>query len=75
MIKQSVCFGPFTGVGAVLEELIKQSASIGYASVEMAPRTYWPLIKDSGLDIAINIGHGSLPDGLNKQSNHYRIED
>ena len=75
MIKQSVCFGPFTGVGAVPEELIKQSASIGYASVEMAPRTYWLLIKDSGLDIAINIGHDSLPDGLNKQSNHYRIED
>ena len=75
MIKQSVCFGPFTGVGAVPEELIKQSAAIDYASVEMAPRAYWPLIKDSGLDIAISIGRDSLADGLNKRSNHDRIED
>ena len=75
MIKQSVCFGQFTGVGAIPEELIKQSAAIGYAFVEMAPRAYWPLIKDSGLDIAISIGHDSLPDGLNKRSNHDRIED
>ena len=75
MIKQSVCFGPFTGVGAVPEDLIKQSAAIGYASIEMAPRAYWPLIKDSGLDIAISVGHDSLPDGLNKRSNHDRIED
>ena len=75
MIKQSVCFGPFTGVGVVPKEFIKQSAAIGYASVEMAPSAYWPLIKDSGLDIAISIGHDSLPDGLNKRSNHDRIED
>ena len=75
MIKQSVCFGPFTGVGAVPEEPIKQSAAIGYDSIEMAPRAYWPLIKDSGLDIAISVGHNSLPDGLNKRSNHDRIED
>ena len=75
MIKQSVCCGPFTGVGVVPEDLIKQSAAIGYASVEMAPRAYWPLIKDSGLDIAISIGHDSLTDGLNKRSNHDRIED
>lgn len=75
MIKQSVCCGPFTGVGVVPEDLIKQSAAIGYASVEMAPRAYWLLIKDSGLDIAISIGHDSLLDGLNKRSNHDRIED
>lgn len=75
MIKQSVCFGPFTLDGTLPEELIKKSAEIGYASVEMAPRQYWPLIKDSGLDIAISVGHASLPDGLNKRENHDRIED
>jgi hypothetical protein len=52
MIRQSVCFGCFTGGDATPEQVIKEAAKIGFKSVEMAPQEHWPLIKDSGLDIA-----------------------
>tara|TARA_Y100000588_G_scaffold188234_1_gene202262 strand:+ start:422 stop:1183 length:762 start_codon:yes stop_codon:yes gene_type:complete len=74
-IKQSVCFNPFNQDDVTPAELIAAAARIGYKSVEMAAEEHWPLIKDSGLDIAIVVGHDSLPDGLNKRENHDRIED
>ncbi len=75
MIKQSVCFGPFARDDIAPEQLIRESARIGYASIEMAPPEHWALIKDCGMDIAIVVGHASLSDGLNKRENHDRIED
>jgi len=74
-IKQSICFGPFSREGLTPEELVKAAVRIGYKSVEMLPQEHWALVQDHGLDIAIVMGHASLPDGLNKRENHDRIED
>jgi len=73
-IKQSVCFNPFNRSIESVERLIETAASLGYKSIEMAPEEHWPAIKAAGLDIAIVVGHKSLPDGLNKRENHDRIE-
>ncbi|MBD3184849.1 TIM barrel protein [Candidatus Poribacteria bacterium] len=74
-IKQSICFGCFNRGDATPEHVIKEAASIGFKSVEMAPREHWNMIRDLGMKIAIIGGHRSLTDGLNKRSNHRRIEE
>ncbi len=73
-IKQSVCFWCFGRGGLAPEKMIEEAAKIGYASIEMPPEEHWGLIRDKGMKIATIIGHGSLGDGLNKRSNHDRIE-
>jgi len=73
-IKQSVCYWCFSR-GDNPEKMIEAAAEIGYASIEMPDTKYWGLIKDKGMRIATIVGHGSLGDGLNKRSNHDRIED
>ncbi|MFC1717599.1 hydroxypyruvate isomerase family protein [Candidatus Poribacteria bacterium] len=74
-IKQSVCFWCFCRGDATPEKVIEEAAKIGYASIEMPGREYWDLVRDKGMRIATIIGHGSLGDGLNKPSNHDRIEE
>ncbi|MBT5874935.1 MAG: TIM barrel protein [Candidatus Latescibacteria bacterium] len=74
-INQSVCFGCFTRGNASPKDVITQASQIGYSSVEMLPQEHWSLVHDNGMEIAIIVGHGSLPDGLNKKENHTRIED
>ena len=74
-INQSICFGGFTRGEASDEQVVREAARIGYKSVEMVPKKYWPLVKESGMDVAIIVGHQSLRDGLNKLTNHDRIED
>ena len=74
-INQSINFGCFHRGGVSPEDVILAAARIGYKSVEMLDRKYWDIVKDNGLEIAIIIGHSSLPDGLNKRENHARIED
>ena len=73
-IKQSVCFWCFARGELAPEKMIEEAAKIGYASVEMPGKEYWDLVKDNGMTIATIIGHSSLGDGLNKRSNHDRIE-
>jgi hydroxypyruvate isomerase len=73
-IKQSVCYWCFAGKGASPETLIKEAAKIGYASIELPPQEYWGMIRDHGMVIATIGGHASLTDGLNKRTNHNRIE-
>jgi len=73
-IKQSVCYWCFIRNGVTPEQVIKESAKIGYASVEMPPQEYWNMVRDNGMVIATLVGHSSLTDGLNKRSNHNRIE-
>ena len=74
-IRQSICFGCFNRGGVTPESLIREAARMGYASVEMLPEEHWNQVRDAGMDIAIVVGHASLPDGLNKRENHDRIED
>lgn len=73
-INQSICFGCFRRGEVTAEQVIKEAAKIGYASVEMAPKELWPLIRDNGMRMAIFSGHGTLSNGLNRRENHSRIE-
>ncbi len=74
-IKQSACWGCLMSGGVKPEDGIRAAKKIGLASIEMGPQEYFGAIKDAGLDIAIFVGHQSLPDGLNKRENHERIYD
>lgn len=71
-IKQSICWWCFENLSP--ETICTAAVDIGYAAVELVPEEYWPLVKDHGLAIASFGGHGPLEDGLNKRSNHTRIQ-
>ena len=79
-IKQSVCYPIFRMKDMSLDELFGVCAEIGYAAVELWGRgdDFEEVIataKKHNLAVASMMGHNSLPDGLNKRSNHDRIED
>ena len=79
-IKQSICFPLFKPPAIDLAELFKQTAEAGYAAIELWHRDdsfeeIMALAKRHKLAVASMSGHNSLPDGLNKRSNHARIED
>ncbi len=78
-IKQSICYPLFKPQDMGLEALFKTAAEIGYAAVELWGRgedfeEIMALAKRHRLAVASMSGHASLPDGLNKRSNHDRIE-
>ena len=78
-IKQSVCFPMVRSPGTSLADLFKAAAEIGYAAVELWAREddfeeVVALAKQHNLAISMMSGHASLADGLNKRSNHDRIE-
>lgn len=69
----------FKPTAMTMADLFAEAAQIGYAAVECWARTdefeeMVSLAAEHGLTVASMIGHGSLPDGLNKRSNHDRIE-
>ncbi|MCK4283508.1 MAG: sugar phosphate isomerase/epimerase, partial [Candidatus Brocadiae bacterium] len=79
-IKQSICYPIFKREDVSLDELFRAAKEIGYAAVELWARgddfeEVVTLAKAHGLVVASMSGHQSLPDGLNKRSNHDRIED
>ncbi|KPK78957.1 MAG: xylose isomerase [Phycisphaerae bacterium SM23_33] len=78
-IKQSICYPIFQPEGVSLDELFAKAAEIGYAAAELwQPPENLELIVNTArkhkLAVASMSGHYSLPDGLNKRSNHDRIE-
>jgi len=78
-IKQSICYPLFMPQEMALADLVKIAAEIGYAAIELwgRPSNFAEIIQlaqSQGLAVASMSGHGSLPDGLNKRSNHDRIE-
>ena len=78
-IKQSICYPMFQEKGIELDGLCEVAAEIGYAAIELWTwdETLDGIVdtaKRHGLAVASIIGHGSLPDGLNKYENHDRIE-
>lgn len=78
-IKQSVCYPLFKPPDMDLELLFKTAAEIGYAAIGLWHRGKdfdgsMALAKKYNLVIASMCGHASLPDGLNKRSNHDRIQ-
>lgn len=78
-IKQSICYPLFMPNEMALSDLVKIAADIGYAAIELwgRPDDFEEIVEMAqahGLAVASMSGHGSLPDGLNKRSNHDRIE-
>jgi hydroxypyruvate isomerase len=78
-IKQSFCYPCFKRKEMSLDALCQAAAKIGYAAVELWFRgpDFDELVaaaKASGLAVASMCGHKTLTDGLNKRSNHDRIE-
>ena len=79
-IKQSICYPLFMPKEMSLETLVQTAAQLGYAAIELwSPPTdlaeIVELAHKHGLAVASMSGHNSLPDGLNKRSNHDRIEE
>ena len=77
-IKQSLCYPIVKNVE--LEVLFPTLAGIGLAAIELWHRDaslerVVELAHKSNLVVASMCGHQSLPDGLNKRSNHNRIQD
>ncbi|MFN2129140.1 MAG: hydroxypyruvate isomerase family protein [Anaerolineae bacterium] len=78
-IKQSICYPIFRPKDMSLDDLFRTAAEIGYAAVELWERgddfeEVVETAKRHDLAVASMSGHASLPDGLNKRSNHERIE-
>ena len=53
----------------------QQILDLGIIGIDLAPRDKCEEMRDMGFAIASMGGHQSLPDGLNKRSNHARIQD
>ncbi|HXF62798.1 MAG TPA: TIM barrel protein [Caldilineaceae bacterium] len=79
-IQQSFCYPLFLPKTMGLSDLLQIAAEIGYKAVELwaRPPEFEEIIEQAkryGLVVASMSGHASLPDGLNKRSNHDRIEE
>ena len=79
-IKQSFCYPLFQPKDIDRADLFKVANEIGYAAVELwgRPGDFEEIVAEArkaGLAVAGMTGHASLTDGLNKRSNHDRIEE
>jgi hydroxypyruvate isomerase len=73
-IKQSFTWWAFMHGDESPRKVLEAAKAMGYASAEMMPEKHFDVVHEVGLEIAIIGGHASLTDGLNKRSNHDRIE-
>ena len=78
-IKQSICYPLFKPPEMALDALFENAVEIGYAAVELWGRgddfeEVIALAQKNKLAVASMSGHAALGDGLNKRSNHDRIE-
>jgi hydroxypyruvate isomerase len=71
-LKQSVCKWCYRDMP--LEELARNSATMGIRSVELLQEEEWPVPEKHGLICAVGTGICSIPDGLNIKANHSTIE-
>ena len=73
-LKQSVSWWCFARDPLTPHDLVRASAEIGYAAIELVGQEHWQLVKDHGLTIASVGGHQSIVSGLNRRDQHSRIE-
>jgi hydroxypyruvate isomerase len=72
-ILQAVAWWCFVPKLLAPEAFVRAVAEAGYAGIDLAPREYWPLVKDHGLMVSAIGGHGSITRGLNRREEHPRI--
>ncbi|HSE44100.1 MAG TPA: TIM barrel protein [Gemmatimonadales bacterium] len=70
-LKQSVCRWCYDPMP--LEELCRNAAAIGLASVELLDEAEWPVVRRFGLTCAMANGPGSIEDGWNRPDLHDRL--
>jgi hydroxypyruvate isomerase len=80
MIQQSFCYPLFLAKTQKPIDLFRAAKKMGYAATEFWARddNFHDLCRaaqEVGLKVASFSAHGTLTDGLNKRSNHARIED
>jgi len=75
-MKQALTWWAFVNSSSYApEEIMAAAKEIGYDAMEMMQPEQIPSVKDHGLEVALLIGHQSLPDGMNDPDNHDRIAD
>ncbi len=72
-LKQSVSYWCFAKKFS-LPELCKQVKAMGMGAIDLLKEEEWPIVRDHGLVCSMAYGGGgSIPEGLNKKSNHDAI--
>jgi hydroxypyruvate isomerase len=74
MIRQSFSWWCVSGRGIEPAELLAGAKKVGFAGVDLIDEALWPLVKESGLELAAQNGHGTIDAGLNRAENFPRIE-
>ena len=73
MPKQSVCWWCFEHL-LKPQELVLESARIGFLGLELVPEEYFGLVKAHGLELASHRGQTSIEAGWNNRANHAKLE-
>ncbi|HEY0792794.1 MAG TPA: TIM barrel protein [Chthoniobacterales bacterium] len=73
-ISQAVAWWCFVPARLSPESFVRAVSKAGYIGCELVPPEHWPLVTDHGLTITAVAGHKSLEIGLNRRSEHDRIE-
>src|SRR5260221_7149478 len=73
-IQQSVAWWCFVPGKLGPEAFVRAVAEAGYAGIDLAPQSYWPLIREHGLALSAVGGHETILLGLNRADQHARIE-
>ena len=72
-IKQSFSYWCFDGRFEPAT-MLAEAKKIGFNGVDLIDEKLWPLVQDSGLELAAMNGHASIDEGLNRRENAARIE-
>ena len=72
--KQSFSFWCFENRGLEPAAFLASAKKIGLDGVDLIDEKLWPLVRDSGLELAAMNGHGTIDAGLNRRENAPRIE-
>src|SRR5260370_9395668 len=71
-LKQSVCRWCYKDIP--LEDLARESAKLGLKGMDLIGPEEWPVVQKYGLTPAMTTGGGTIPHGLNRKENHYKID-
>jgi hydroxypyruvate isomerase len=75
-LKQGVTTGVFRGTGMTLDDMCRESAKRGIYGFDLIKPEDWPTLKKYGITPTMTPPPyaGTIPDALNRQENHARLE-
>ena len=74
-LRQSFSMWCFANRGVEPADLIRGTAKMGFAGVELVDEEHWAAITDAGMKIVSIGGHGTIENGLNRRDQAARIEE